>query len=189
MRDFRRADAERISAERAMGRSVAVAADDEQARKRQPLLGANHMDDALARIAQSEQADTVPRGVVGELPHHPRNLGIGDRRARRAGRHVMIGNAEGQFRMRHRGATARDLVEGMERAFVHVMTIDEQQRFAIVAADDLVRAPQLVEQCQAGIHGNDNHYLIRPPGRAARFRAVDAELGMINDTNHGKRQH
>ena len=55
MRHFGRADAKRIGAERAMGRGVAVAADDQESRQRQPLLGPDHMDDALARIVEAEQ--------------------------------------------------------------------------------------------------------------------------------------
>ena len=57
MRDFGGADAERIGAERAVGRRVAVAADDQQARQRQALLGADHMHDALPRIVEAEQLD------------------------------------------------------------------------------------------------------------------------------------
>ena len=96
MRHFGRADAERIGAERAVGRGVAVAADDQQARQRQPLLGPDHMDDALPRIVQAEQLDAVLRRVLLDLPHHPRQLGIGDVLARAARRHVVVGHAEGQ---------------------------------------------------------------------------------------------
>ena len=60
MRHLRRADAEGIGAERTMGRGVAVAADDQQARQRQALLRSDHMDDALARIVEPEQFDAVP---------------------------------------------------------------------------------------------------------------------------------
>ena len=57
MRDFRRADAEGEGAERAMRRGVAVAADDRQARQRQPLFRRDDMHDALARIVEPDQAN------------------------------------------------------------------------------------------------------------------------------------
>ena len=46
MGDFGGADAEGVGAERAVRSSVAVAADDQQARQRQPLLRADHVHDA-----------------------------------------------------------------------------------------------------------------------------------------------
>jgi len=46
---FTRADAERKGAERAVGRCVAVAADDRHAGLRVALLGTDHMDDSLPR--------------------------------------------------------------------------------------------------------------------------------------------
>ena len=59
MRHFGRADAKGVGAKRAVGRGVAVAADDQQARQRQSLLGADHMHDALPRIVEAEQLDAV----------------------------------------------------------------------------------------------------------------------------------
>ena len=49
--DLARADAERQRAERAVGRGVAVAAHDGHARQRAALLGPDHVDDALVRVA------------------------------------------------------------------------------------------------------------------------------------------
>ena len=54
------------------------------------------MHDALPRIVEPEQLDAVLCGILLELPHHARDLGIGDVAARAARRHVMIGDAEGQ---------------------------------------------------------------------------------------------
>ena len=67
MGDFGRADAERIGAERAMSRGVAVAADDQQTRQREALLGADHMHDALPRIVEAEQLDPMLRRILFEL--------------------------------------------------------------------------------------------------------------------------
>ena len=96
MRDFRRADAEGVGAERAMRRGVAVAADDQQARQGQSLFGADHMHDALARIVQAEQRDVVFGGVGLEIAHHGGDLGVGDALRAPARRHVMVGDAEGE---------------------------------------------------------------------------------------------
>ena len=51
--DLARADAERERAERAVRRGVAVAADDRLPRLRQPELGADDVDDALAVGAEA----------------------------------------------------------------------------------------------------------------------------------------
>ena len=66
MGDLGGADAEGISAERAMGRSVAVAAHDQQAGQREALLGPDHVHDALAGIVEPEQRYAVLGGVFLE---------------------------------------------------------------------------------------------------------------------------
>ena len=106
MRHFGGADAEGVGAERAVGRGVAVAADDQQARQGQALLGADDMHDALPGIVQAEQLDAVLRGILLDLAHHPRQLGIGDVAPRAARRHVMVGDAEGQAGLGDRDARA-----------------------------------------------------------------------------------
>ncbi len=146
MRHLGRADAERVGAERAMGRGVAVAADDQQPRQRQALLRTDHMHDALARIVEAEQLDAVLGRVLLDLPHHARQLGIGDVAPRAARRHVMVGDAEGQPGLGDRHAALGQLAEGMERALVHVVAIDPEQRLAVLATHDLVGGPELVDQ-------------------------------------------
>ena len=37
-------------------------------------------------------------------------------------------------------------VEGVKRAFMHVMPVDPEQRGAVLAARDLVRRPELVDE-------------------------------------------
>ena len=79
MRDFGRADAERIGAESAMRGRVAVAADDQQARQRQSLFGTDHMHDALARIVEPEQRDMpLSSAFVSRLRTIARDFRIGD---------------------------------------------------------------------------------------------------------------
>ena len=69
-RDFRRPDADRDRAERAVRRGVAVAAHDHQARNGQPLLRPDHVHDALARVVQAHQHDAVLVGVLDDLVDH-----------------------------------------------------------------------------------------------------------------------
>ena len=56
VRHFRRANAEGIGAKGAMRGGVAIAADDQQAGKRETLLGPDDVYDALARISASRTA-------------------------------------------------------------------------------------------------------------------------------------
>ena len=142
MRHFGGADAKGIGAERAVGRGVAVAADDQQARQRQSLLGTDHMHDALPGIVQSEQLDAVLRGVLLDLPHHARKLGIGDVTPRAAGRHVMVRHAEGQAGLGDLDAPLGQLAEGVERTLMDVVAVDPEQRLAVLAANDLVGWPK-----------------------------------------------
>ena len=55
--ELRRADAEGERAHAAMGAGVAVAADQRRAGQRQAQLGADDVDDAVAVLADVEQAD------------------------------------------------------------------------------------------------------------------------------------
>ncbi|CAB4835792.1 unannotated protein [freshwater metagenome] len=63
MLDLAGADAEGQRAERTVGRGVRIAAHDGHPRLREALLGADHVHDALARIAHGEVA-------------HPERLGV-----------------------------------------------------------------------------------------------------------------
>jgi hypothetical protein len=146
MRHLGGADAEGVGAERAMRRGVAVAADHQQARQGEALLRPHHMHDALAGIVDAEQLDVVSGRVLLELAHHVRDLGIGDGATRAAGGHIVIGDAKGETRLRHHGTALGDLTETLKRAFVHVVAVHPEQRLAILAAHDLVRGPELVDQ-------------------------------------------
>jgi len=78
MFDFRRADAVGERTEGAVGGGVAVAADDGRARQREPLLGADDVDDALAWIELVVIFDAEFLGVDRELLDLRSALGIGD---------------------------------------------------------------------------------------------------------------
>jgi hypothetical protein len=114
MGHFRGADAKRERAEGAMGRGVAVTANDEQARQRQAQFGADHMHDALAAVVEPEQGDVLIGGILVQLADHARDFGIGNRLAAATRRHIMVGDAECQFRLRHRRAALGQPVESVE---------------------------------------------------------------------------
>lgn len=141
MSDLRRADAEGVSAEGAVRGGVAVAAHDQQAREGEALLGADHMHDALTRIVQPEEIDVVFGRIRLEIAHHGGDLRVSDGVVAPTRRHVMIGDAEGQSRLRNIAAAHLHLTEGVKRAFVHIMPVDPQQRGAVLAARDLMRRP------------------------------------------------
>ena len=67
-----------------------------------------------------------------------------------ARRHVVVGDAERQIGPRDGQTRARDLGEGVMRAFVHEMAVDPQQRVAVLLREDDVGVPELVEQGACG---------------------------------------
>ena len=154
MRHIRGADAERQRAERAMGCCVAVATDDRQARQGQPLFGSNNVDDALARVVEAEHLQLVVRGILGQLVDHPRDVRIGRASLALTGGHVMVGDREGQIGPRDLALARPQLVEGMERAFMHEVPVDPEQDVILILLQNIMAAPQLVEQGQrsAGCH-------------------------------------
>ena len=76
--DLARADAVGESAEGAVGRGVRIAADDGGAGQREPLLGADHVHDALAAVALMVVLDAEFAGVLGERGYLERGFGIVD---------------------------------------------------------------------------------------------------------------
>ena len=58
----------------------------------------------------------------------------------------MVGDPEGQVRPRDLFAAFIDLVEALERAFVHVMPVYPEQRETVFGLEDFVLRPDLVEQ-------------------------------------------
>ena len=65
---------------------------------------------------------------------------------RAARRHVVIGHAEGQAGLGDLDAPLGQPVEGVERALMHVVAVDPEQRLAVLAANDLMGGPELVDQ-------------------------------------------
>jgi hypothetical protein len=56
------------------------------------------------RRFEPEQGDVLIGGVLVQLADHARDFGIGNRLAAAARRHIMVGDAERQFRLGHRRA-------------------------------------------------------------------------------------
>ena len=71
---------------------------------------------------------------------------------RAAGRHIMVGHAEGQARFGDLDAALSELAEGVERALMNVVAVDPEQRLAILAAEDLVGGPELVDDGLGLVH-------------------------------------
>ena len=113
MGDLRCADAKGKGAEGAVGRGVAVAANDAGTGQRQALLRPDDMNDALARIVDVEQPDAVLRRIVVKLLDHPGNIGRGRRVPVAAHRHVVVAHPEGQVRARDSAVAAGDLGKGV----------------------------------------------------------------------------
>ena len=100
MLDFGRADAVGERAEGAMGRGVAVAADDGCAGQREALLGPDDMDDALAAVELVIIFDAEFACVLGEGRDLQRGFRIVDAVGAVGGRHVVVDHGKRLLRAR-----------------------------------------------------------------------------------------
>ena len=103
------------------------------------------MHDALARIVEPDQPDAVLGRIVRELLDHPADLRSRQVAGAPPGRHVVVGDAECELGMRDRRPALRQLVEGVERPFVQQMPVDPQQCLPVLAGQNGVAVPQLVD--------------------------------------------
>ena len=146
--DLARADPERQRPECPVRAGVAVAANDREARKRQPQLRADHVHDALAPAL-----DVVKRNPELEAigPHRldlPPRQRVADRKLI-VSRHVVIDRRERQIRPPHPAARQPKPLERLRtRHLVHQMPVDVQQR-RLVSLLDHVAIPDLLKQCLA----------------------------------------
>jgi hypothetical protein len=97
--DFGRADAERQRAERTVRARMRVAADDRHAGQRRPALRADHVDDALALVAERKIRLRAGRLDVGveRLDLRARN-GVADALVPVRRRRVVIGGGDDRLR-------------------------------------------------------------------------------------------
>ena len=143
--DLAGADAEGQRAEGAVGGGVAVAADDRHARQRAALLGADHVDDALVRVAHAVVRDAELGGVGGE---HLELLGrdrVGDRLVDVLGGHVVVGGGHGEVGAADAAAGQPDAVEGLGAGdLVDEVEVDVEQVGLAGCAAHHVAVPHLL---------------------------------------------
>ena len=110
------------------------------------------MHDPLSGIAQTEEGDVVFCRIGLKVAHHRCNLGICNLLFAPAGRHIMVGDPESQLRLGNTAATRHHLTEGMKRTLMHIMPVYPEERGPVVAAHNLVRRPQFVDQGLGFVH-------------------------------------
>ena len=145
MLDLGGADAVRQRAERAMGRGVAVAADDGGAGQGEALLGADDVDDALAVVELAEIFDAELARVLGERRDLQRRFRIVDAVAAVGGRHVVVDHGERLLRRAHLAAGHAQALEGLRaRHLVDEMPVDIEQAGAVRRLVHQMVVPDLV---------------------------------------------
>jgi len=135
--DLGRPDPERERPERPVGRGVAVAADDQLPRLREPELGSDHVDDPLVPGARRVQGDPELLAVRAQrLELGPCEV-VADRPGQ--GRDVVIHRRHRQLRSADAPSTEAEALERLRRGdLVHEMEVDvEQGRLAGLLADDV----------------------------------------------------
>ena len=144
--DLARADAERERAEGAVRGRVRVAADDGHARLGQPELRPDHVDDAVAAVAERIQA----HAELGTVARERVELLLGQLvRLAGPGGDVVVGGRDGAVGPAHPPAGGAQPLECLwARDLVHQVQVDEEQ----VIADQMV-VPDLLEQgARGGCH-------------------------------------
>ena len=137
--------------ERAVGRSVAVAADDGHAGLGAALLRPDDMDDAVAGIAHLEYLDPGARHVALERLELQPRLRIGDMcEAERLtlGRHVVVGHGQGAIRSPHPAMRRAQAGEGLRRRhLVDEVQVDVEDGLAVRVFRDDMGVPDLFVEC------------------------------------------
>ena len=154
--NFGRADAVCQCAERTVGCSVAVAANNSHARKRPALLWANDVHDALTNVGHGVVVDTKFFGVLVERSNlntavfgHGRGISTVQ-----SGRNVVIRNSDGLFRSPHFATSHTQTFECLRRGhFVNEVAIDIQKTSAVFGLLDDVCVPDFVIE-RLGRHGS-----------------------------------
>ena len=145
MLDLRRPDADRERAERAVRGRVRVAAHDHQPGLRVALLGADHVDDALARRPHREERDAELRGVRGQRIHLPLRDRVGDGADRR--RDVVIHGRDGEVRAADGAAVQPQAVERLRAGdLVHQVQVHVEEVGLAVGSMDDVAFPDLLRE-------------------------------------------
>ena len=137
----------RQRAERAMGRGVAVAADDGRTRQREALLGTDDMDDALALVEFVEIFDAEVAGVLGQNLDLLGGFRIRVRLGAIGGRHVVVDDGERLLRRVHLAAGRTQAFEGLRRRhLVNEMAVDIEQAGAVGGFVNQMVVPDFIVQ-------------------------------------------
>ena len=161
MLDLGGADAVGERAKGAVGRGVAVAADDRRARQGEALLGPDDVDDALPRIELVVIFNAEFARVLGELLDLLAALRIGDAASAVGRLDVVVDDGERLFRRAHFASAHAQALEGLRAR--HLM--DE------VAVDVDELAPSAVSMTWSSqilsynVRGMDMNDLQRPTAR------------------------
>ena len=142
----RGADAVRQRPEGAVGRGVAVAADDGHARLGPALLRADDVHDPLADVADAVVLDAEVLGVLLQrLDLDAALLVLDAAGAVDVGRHVVVGHRHGLARRAHLAAGHAQALEGLRaRHLVHEVAVDVEQAGAVGRLVHQVGVPDLV---------------------------------------------
>ncbi len=145
--DLARADTERQRAERAMGRRVAIAADDRHPRLSEAELRPDDVDDALLGIPHAMQANAELGAVATQRVDLLARNGVGDREFDADRRNVVVLGGERQVWSPYSPAGGAQAVECLWAGdLVDEVKVDvEQVGLAVDALDD-VRVPDLFRQ-------------------------------------------
>ena len=123
--DFRRSDAEGQRAEGAVRGSVAVAANDGQARLRHAQLGPDDVHDALVGRVDVVKCEPELLAVVPQRFHLARRDGIGDRKMPGRGRNVVVHRDQRTLRLPDATARGAQAVKRLRRRdLVYQVQID-----------------------------------------------------------------
>ena len=143
--DLARADAVGQRAERAMGRGMAVAADDGGAGQGEALLGPDHMDDALAAVALVIILDAEVLGVLRQRGDLQRGFGIVDAKGAVGGRHVVVDHGQRLLGRADGAAGHAQTLEGLRAGhLMHQMPVDIEQAGAVGRLVHQMGVPDLV---------------------------------------------
>ena len=160
--DLAGADAVRQGPEGAMGRGVAVAANDGRPRQGKPLFGTDHVHDALTDVAFIVVFDAELLGISG----HGFDLGaafliLDPVSPIRRGRDIVIDHGQRLVRRAHLTPGEAQTFEGLRaRHFVHEVTVDIENAGAIrLAGHDVVIENLVVKRLGFGLgHGKDRGF-------------------------------
>ena len=137
----------RQRAERAVGRGVAVAADDGGAGQRKALLGADHVDDALALVELVVIFDAEFPGVLRHHPHLLDAFGIGIGLGAIGGRDVVVDHGQRLLRRAHLAPGGAQAFERLRRGhLMDQMAVDIEQAGAVFGFVNQMVVPDLVVQ-------------------------------------------